>query len=169
VNTRRLLAVVVVLAFGLAAASLLWTRSDSGSKGTATGMAEPTPGPERGRQPAAAGKPAVDLVPAVPAPSRAPAGPRDQQLALPDDTFVPCLNGARGAPDLREYWGNRPFSPIVAVERSDLGVDWYVHADGTRTTTEMKWRSDLGRFDAMTRVAVPLDRAPPTGAARSGQ
>jgi hypothetical protein len=54
----------------------------------------------------------------------------------------------------------------VCVERSDLGVDWYVHADGTRTTTEMKWRSDLGRLDAMTRIAVPNGEPPPVKPSR---
>lgn len=82
--------------------------------------------------------------------------PANERLALPDGTFVPCLNGTVGAPPLSPHWGNRPWSPIVATERSDVGVDWYVHADGTRTTTEMKWRPDLGRLDAMTRIAVPV-------------
>lgn len=91
---------------------------------------------------------------------------RSTWLELPDGTFVPALNGATGALSLRECWGTRPCSPIERVERSDVGVDWYVHQDGTRTTTEMKWRSDLGRQDALTRIAVPLPEAPPTRAGR---
>jgi hypothetical protein len=87
--------------------------------------------------------------------------PGPDQLALPDGTFIACLNGATGAPPLKDYWGSRPWSPIVGLERSDLGVDWYVHADGTRTTTEMKWRPDLGRIDAMTRLAVPVRETTP--------
>lgn len=85
----------------------------------------------------------------------------ESQLELPDGTFVPMLNGATGALSLRKCWGARPWSPIERVERSDLGVDWYVHADGTRTTTEMKWRDDLRRLDAMTRIAVPQGEPPP--------
>ena len=81
-------------------------------------------------------------------------------LSLPDGTFVRCLNGATGAPPLSQHWGTRPWSPIIEIERSDRGVDWYVHADGTRTTTEMKWRQDLGRYDAMTRIAVPMGEPP---------
>jgi len=91
---------------------------------------------------------------------------RSALVELPDGTFVPTLNGATGALSLRECWGTRPWSPIERVDRSDVGVDWYVHEDGTRTTTEMKWRADLGRQDAMTRIAVPLPEAPPTRAGR---
>jgi hypothetical protein len=35
-----------------------------------------------------------------------------------------------------------------------------VHADGSRSTTEMVWRSDLGRYDATTRLARPTPTAP---------
>ncbi|MBK8098867.1 MAG: hypothetical protein IPK26_17270 [Planctomycetes bacterium] len=102
------------------------------------------------------------MPPVVTATALAPnpaSGPAADQLVLPDGTSVPALNDARGVPPLQQFWGQRPWSPIVRVERSDLGIDWYVHADGTRSTTEMKWREDLGRLDAMTRVAQPVDRA----------
>ena len=67
---------------------------------------------------------------------------RLEQLGKP---VVAALNGATGAMRLAAAWGPHPWSPIVTVERSDAGVDWYVHADGSRSTTEMKWRPDLGR------------------------
>lgn len=92
---------------------------------------------------------------AAAAPAPAPTGDRRCELGLPDGTFVPALNGAAGARPLAAAWGNWPWSPIVGTERTDAGVEWYVHADGSRSTTEMKWRSDLGRLDAMTRVAHP--------------
>ena len=99
---------------------------------------------------------------ATPAPADAGAAAHQRELQLPDGSYVPALNGAEGAPPLRLFWeAGRPWSPIVGVARSELGVDWYVHADGSRSTTEMKWRSDLGRLDALTRVAHPGDVPPP--------
>ena len=85
---------------------------------------------------------------------------RSRELELPDGTFVPALNGAVGASPLAMYWGITPWSPIVGVERSSAGVDWYRHEDGSYSTTEMVWRKDLGRNAAMTRVAHPGPVAP---------
>jgi hypothetical protein len=100
------------------------------------------PLPERGRKPAA------------------PAG-RPDQLALPDGTFVATLNGATDVPPLGDYWGNWPWSPIVGVERSSAGLDWYKHADGSFSTTQMAWSSTLKAHVPMTRVAHPsTDTAP---------
>ncbi|HZN37870.1 MAG TPA: hypothetical protein VFD82_03650 [Planctomycetota bacterium] len=78
-----------------------------------------------------------------------------RELELPDGSFVPALNGAVGATRVAEYWGPLPWSPIAAVERSSAGVDWYRHQDGSYSTTQMVWRKDLGRYEAMTRVAHP--------------
>lgn len=134
----------------LTAAAAWWLLARSG-----------TPAPSPATPPPAATAPGPEVATAAaPAPIRKPA-PAADQLALPDGTFVPVLNGARGAPPLQRFWGQRPWSPILRVERSDLGVDWYVHADGTRSTTEVKWRADLGRLDSMTRVAQPVGQAPP--------
>lgn len=85
---------------------------------------------------------------------------------LPDGTRVPMLNGATGAPPLAEYWGSSvPWSPIVGIERNDQGLDWYRHANGSYSTTQMVWRSDLGRNLAMTRVAHPAPVGAPPAAA----
>lgn len=89
------------------------------------------------------------------APAAKPVADKRHQLLLPDGTFVDALNGAVDAPPLGDYWGPFDWSPIVGVERSSAGVDWYKHADGSYSTTEMVMRSDLGRKAAMTRVAHP--------------
>lgn len=86
---------------------------------------------------------------------------------LPDGTRVPMLNGATDAPPLAEYWGSAvPWSPIVGIERNDQGVDWYRHQNGSWSTTQVVWRSDLQRHMAMTRVAHPAPVAAPAPAAR---
>lgn len=117
---------------------------------------------------------AVDAAPEQTRRERAPAAPaqgafvavseRPQEdvderttMLLPDGSRVATLNGATDVRPMQEVWPKgRPWSPIVGVERSDVGVDWYVHADGCRSTTEMRWRADLGRADALTRIAQPI-------------
>ena len=79
----------------------------------------------------------------------------EHKLELPDGTLVDALNGAVDAPPLKDYWGTFEWSPIIGIERSSAGVDWYKHADGSYSTTEMVMRTDLGRKAAMTRVAHP--------------
>ena len=103
---------------------------------------------------------AVGATPASAAPTVGDSKPvktdRSQQLELPDGTFVAALNGATDAAPLQQYWGGQiPWSPIVGVERNTQGVDWYRHANGSYSTTQMVWRSDLNRHAAMTRVGHP--------------
>jgi hypothetical protein len=142
---------------GLAAAALAcaalasaapWFSSRQDATPTESAMPESKPG-------AAAPAPAA----AVASVERAKAAPSNvdhsRELELPDGSFVPALNGAVGATKVGEYWGPQPWSPIVAVERSSAGVDWYRHEDGSYSTTQMVWRKDLGRYEAMTRVAHP--------------
>lgn len=131
-------------------------------------------GGHRPAAPAAAARTAPPVTAAV-APAAEPArgeivapAPKDpakepsRQLLLPDGTSVPTLNGAVDAAPLAKFWGPRPYSPIVGVERSSAGIDWYRHENGSYSTTQMVWRADLGRYDAMTRVAHegPLPAAP---------
>ncbi len=86
----------------------------------------------------------------------APKADRSRQLELPDGTFVAALNGARDPAPLHEFWGSQiPWSPIVGVEQNEHGVDWYRHENGSYSTTQMVWRSDLKRHAAMTRVGHP--------------
>lgn len=100
--------------------------------------------------------------PSCPAAREAPAEAADETTwLLPDGARVPALNGARSPQPMREVWPvSVPWSPITGVEHSPAGIDWYVHADGSRSTTQMVWRADLGRMDAMTRLARPAPRVP---------
>ncbi len=91
-------------------------------------------------------------------------------LKLPDGTSVPPLNGVADPPRL--VWTNPEYAPIVRTEHNG-DYDWYVHADGTYSTTLMIWRSDLGRADACSyclhpRDAVPVTPLPPEGALPPG-
>lgn len=110
------------------------------------------------QEPAAPAQANVDRA----APTPPATADRSRELALPDGTFVPTLNNATDAPPLKDYWGIWPWSPIVGVERSEAGIDWYRHEDGSYSTTEMVWRSDYNRFMAMTRVGHPSTVTAPT-------
>lgn len=96
-----------------------------------------------------------------------PKVPADQLLRMPDGSMVPTLNGVKNPAKI--VWGDFPYSPIVRTQK-DPTVEWYVHADGTYTTTMMQWRSDLGREDPVTLClhpakAAPVEEAPDEGAA----
>lgn len=105
------------------------------------------------------------------------AATRARMVQLPNGDFVPALNGVVNAP--RMEWGSdTPYSPIIGKERDSRGQDWYVHMDGSKSTTTNVYRSDLGRYDGSTQVAHPtpalplepgeLEAARKGGAARGG-
>lgn len=77
-------------------------------------------------------------------------------VKLPDGSVREALNGVVGAPAITWDPG-RPWSPIVEIRRFDDGLDWFVHADGTRSTTRYFFRPDLGREDASTLTQHPRD------------
>lgn len=90
--------------------------------------------------------------------------PDDGELArfvrMPDGTWLPALNGVTGVDPILWEPG-RPYAPVVGVERLADGFDWYVHADGTRTTTRSMWRPDLGREDPTALTQHPRDVGQP--------
>ena len=93
----------------------------------------------------------LDLSAALSAPAA-----EEQGLLFPDGSRLPALNGAIDPPPVR--WDpSVPYAEVVRRERDGRGVDWYVHADGTYSTTQMAWRSDLGREVGTTLVARPLE------------
>lgn len=79
-------------------------------------------------------------------------------IRYPDGTYMPALNGVKLTPKL-QWLPEAPYSPIIG-KRVASGTEWYVHADGTQTTTLMTWRSDLGREDAVCHVARPMPTMP---------
>lgn len=79
-------------------------------------------------------------------------------VKLPTGEWIKALNGAVDAK--LEWPSDRPYSPIIGVERAPNGQDWWVHADGSKSTTTMVYRSDLGRHDAVGQVANPTASLP---------
>ena len=155
-----LVAVLAATTTGVLWWSNLWW-SNGNAQGVAPAADQAAPAANNVTQPAAMQPATGQVVPGADVPPMAPQLPPERTMVLPDGTRVATLNGAVHAKPLSEAWPKDvPWSPIVRIERSDLGVDWYVHEDGSRSTTEMKWRSDLGREDAVTRLARPTPTAP---------
>lgn len=93
----------------------------------------------------------------APAPTRTPNVPQEM-IRYPDGTYMPPLNGVKN-PAVLQWPPEMPFSPIIGKQTAG-GVEWYVHADGTQTTTQMMWRSDVNREVAITHVARPIPVLP---------
>jgi hypothetical protein len=130
--------------------------------GEATSPAGPQASPVQ--VPAAAPVLSPQPAAATAAPAAAPAPGR---LRLPDGSEVEPLNGVKAPPAM--VWGETPYAPIVGREFGN-GIEWYVHADGTRSTTLDRWRDDLGRRDSVTLVAHPKAPVPvEAGAADPGK
>jgi hypothetical protein len=84
-------------------------------------------------------------------------------VRLPDGSRVRSLNGVLDAPEL--IWTpGRTYSEIVGVV-TRAGVDWFVHADDTMSTTVMVLRKDLGKEVPLTMVSRPREVFPSRTAA----
>ena len=96
-------------------------------------------------------KPPVATV--LDAPRQQPPASRTGTLACPDGTILDALNGVTGAVELR--WPRHlPYAAIVGQETSPTGLQWYVHGDGSRSTTQWVTFVD-GRREAVSTVASP--------------
>jgi hypothetical protein len=133
--------IVVAIA---ACSVVLWFATPSGTTGSAAITGAPA-GPGVGTAgPAALPVPA----PLIGMQHRAPviekaAGdePRGGHLRLPDGSgYVPNLNGVTQPME----WTAGRFTPIVGINRTDTGIDWYVHEDGSQSTTVMITTERLG-------------------------
>jgi len=111
-------------------------RPGAGEGGEVPGM----PGPARGKDSGAPGPsaraPAVSpLRPGKIRPFTGPA-PADS-LRFPDGTWLPAVNGARGAGAFPGFSGGRPYAPVVEVIRDSTGLLWFKHADGSHSTVQL--------------------------------
>ena len=103
--------------------------------------------------------PPTEATPRVaPLPPAPPPTARDLVI-LPDGTRLAALNRVTGVTSI-EWPADRPFSPVVGTEASPTGLQWYVHADGTRSTTQWLQMND-GTRRAVGTVAAPRPTAEP--------
>lgn len=66
---------------------------------------------------------------------------------------MPALNGVKD--DVKIQWGTRPFTKIIGTEDGPNGWKWYVHENGTRSTTAID-----AKGNAMGLVAEPTTALP---------
>ena len=90
--------------------------------------------------------------------------PRDTSLMtkLPDGSYIRNLNGVREP----MTWSG-PFSPIVGIRRTDIGVDWWVHENGMQSTVIIVAGTINGVpvRQAMLNIAFPTNKIFPIGEA----
>ena len=161
---KLLLPLLAALAAGLL---IFYPRSDgrdedNGTDPIAASNADQGPNNDNGSAPLAANRlPAGGsgraVTTAAPRPTRE--APSERTFGLPDGTRLPVLNGAYGAPDI-QWPAGIPWSPVVRKMVDNDGQEWYVHADGTYSSTVITYRSDLGRHVPVTQVAHPEKAAP---------
>ncbi len=99
--------------------------------------------------------PAIAVTTAMPLPLPPPATtPRDGYIAYPDGTWFPPVNGVQHAPPI-VFHDRTPFARVVAQTRDAGGRVWYLHENGTRSTTIFD-----GKGNAMGLVARPAPVLP---------
>lgn len=157
-DTRRRLLLASNFALLALCGVLLAVVTSRAPRDAGSGVA-PGGAPDPARQEPRAPDPAQGEVSrsATPDAARAPEQPPAELLRLPDGTAVAPLNGVQRAGPF--VWGDGPYAPIVGTETQN-GIEWWVHADGTKSTTLMIWRKELGRADATTVVARPAAPVP---------
>jgi hypothetical protein len=74
----------------------------------------------------------ADLQPKV---AEAKPAAKEPAIRFPDGSTMPALNGVTS--DVVIQWGTRPFTKIIGTEDGPNGWKWYVHENGTRSTTAM--------------------------------
>lgn len=84
---------------------------------------------------------------------------KSNRLLLPDGTTVPVLNGAFGAPEMG-WPDERPWSPIIGKEMDRNGLEWYVHEDGSKSTTQNLYHTHTGGMAPVTNVFNPAKVLP---------
>lgn len=118
---------------------------------------EPPQSPAVAAKPEPAPTPAAAPVPAAPAPEKTPAPAKEPgTMVFPDGSKLPALNGVTG--EVKVDWGVRPFTKVVGIEDGPGGWKWYVHENGTRSTTAMNTMH--GVTAPMSIVAEPERAAP---------
>ncbi len=101
-------------------------------------------------------------LPLIPVPSVDPATNASKFL-LPDGSYALALNGVTGAKPLK-WPPTKAWSPIEGKVRGPNGEEWYVHEDGSMSTTVWSVDHVRGVRMPLTRLALPnapADVAPP--------
>ncbi len=64
---------------------------------------------------------------------------------FPDGTWLPPLNGVKFAPHACPWPKDIPYSPVIKIVTGDKGIQWYIHADGSHSGTQLAPTEQGGR------------------------
>lgn len=114
------------------------------------GAAKKAPSDEGGQLSVEAGAQSTDSKVATPAPKKGDpigrTGPAPKGAAIfPDGTWLPPLNGVEIAPPFPGFAPDYPYAPVVEIVLGDKGISWYIHADGSHSTTQLVETTQGGR------------------------
>ncbi len=154
-STSSILVPAALLLAVAAAGSAAWfvLRGDDATPGHGGRPPVALPGPgQKGHDPVTPPLRAEKIAPA-PVPVKSPQN-ISAVFQAPDGTYLPSLNRVLNAPAM-QWPAHRPYSPVVGTTRNEKGVEFYMHQDGSLSTTVMQWRADLGREDATTLIFNP--------------
>ena len=91
--------------------------------------------------------------------------PVDNGIPLPDGGFLPFLNGMTYSPSFARNPRFGPVPPVVAKLVDAEGFEWWMHADGSVTTSIYRPAANPGEtaWDSTTRhaVATPVEELEP--------
>ena len=89
------------------------------------------------------------------------------KIIYPDDNNFPALNGVT-VPIKLIWTSDRAYSPIVGTLRDGPPqyLEWYVHADGSHSTTTMMRLRRGGPLEATGLVRAPIQPVHPSGMLR---
>lgn len=167
-HPRALLWILLAAAAGLGGAYLALRESGAEVSAGATPPTGGQPSAERAPAPAFRWEPQVEPVPPLPIPtdrksekplhvkSPWPPGTRIPVSRLPkvepgkgigffDGTWLPYLNGLNAAPPATRDPDLGRVPPVIAKVVDADGLEWWVHADGSATTTRYKQVTALGQ------------------------
>lgn len=154
-------AVIVLVVLAVASLAVwLWSSSRQtpgfrpARDATSPASGEPRQGPGPDGATSAPEPPAVD--PLEVRDSRPPGEAGRRWVEMPGGTWMRALNDVLDAKPI-PWDRDLPKSPVVGLRTLADGVTWYVHADGTLTTTTRLWRDDLGRLDGTSLTQHPRD------------
>ncbi|MCB9882831.1 MAG: hypothetical protein H6832_07105 [Planctomycetes bacterium] len=116
-------------------------------------------------------KAATDTVAKTQTGSRKPIGktgtPPHGAAVFPDGTWLEPLNGVQVAPPFPGFAPGYPYAPVVEIVKGDKGISWYIHADGSTSSTQLVETTQEGRTFVQAGWAVgnptkvlPVDTAP---------
>lgn len=102
----------------------------------------------------------------------------DKGIPMPDGTFLPFLNGMTYAPPIHRDPSLGPVPPVVAKAVDWGGFEWWIHADGSATTSRYEkvtvgdkvyWDPASAHLAPKKASQLVTEKPPPPGGGSAGK